>query len=259
MSKAKIFSCGAVALVGLLFVVLYFGRDREESSLVETQDVQSHVTSTTEVTTKASAVIQQHVMDKQVETAIKTEKKKTPTITSCDFPSMQKYLSAILSEPAWKDILAEYPLQQYKNIEEDELDVFVNGYPPRACVLELTLSSGPFGYTEFDTLQYPHYVAVPHVLSLLNPLEDYLTLSFSFTPNNSAEFVFLAADGPNVGSFSTYQFNEASDTIRLFTVSAGTKREKSAYEVIEDEEMCPCEQVFTIRMTDEVPVSEFTD
>lgn len=259
MSKIKIFSGVAVVLAGLLFVGLFTAQEKKEDLSFGAKNVQTYASSTNELPVEEATVAQKQEKEKAVATAVKTENKKARTITSCDFPSMRKYLSSLLLQPAWDDILSEYTLQQYKEIDDTELEVFVNGLRPHVCVLELALTSAPFDFTEFHKLQYPYYDGVSHVLSLFNPLEDYSVGAFNFHSDTSTEFTFALADGPNSSSYSTYQFNQGTNAIRLFAVSGGTKREKSPYEVTKDEDMCPCEQVLSIRMTDEILVADFSD
>ncbi|MEN9920411.1 MAG: hypothetical protein RL538_304 [Candidatus Parcubacteria bacterium] len=188
---------------------------------------------------------------------IPKEEKSLSLTESCDFQSMKMYLESLLAQSSWKDILLEYPLQQYREVEDAELDMWVNSSRPQACVLEVTLRSKELTFAEFEKAKYPYFSAVSHVLTLLNPSEDYSSGSVVFSPNQHTDFTFGLADGPNGSSFGTYQLDEKGSAVRIFTVHGGTKREKSPYEVERDEETCPCEQGLTIRMTEDILLSEF--
>lgn len=170
---------------------------------------------------------------------------------------MRAHLVAILAQPKWGEILSEYPRREYKNINDSELEVMVNKTHPRACVIKVSLKSNSYNFNDFKQIQYPHYRALPQILSLINPSEDYSKAVLNFSPDEFTSFDFLMGDGPNSSSFGTYQFNSNKNSIRLFTVQAGTKRTSSIYEVEDEKETCPCEQSLTIQMSDEISISDF--
>jgi hypothetical protein len=259
VSKIKlVFVC--ITFFGVLcFLVLFIFKDTKVNSSSHNEEKQQQSSSTQDVFQETAPVGEVRHEKTDIDSVpIKNDKREAFTDLSCDYKSMRMYLASLLAQPVWDKILSEYPLSQYRDVADTDLEVLVNGQHPRLCVVELTLTSSELTFFEHEALQHPFYKTVSQVLTILNPTEDYSVGDFTFIAGNATPLSFYLADGPSSSMYGTYQYNEEKDTIRLFTVSGGTKRAKSIYEVTEDGETCPCQESLSIRMTKEIPVGDLS-
>lgn len=164
----------------------------------------------------------------------------------CDFVEMEKFMDSLLAKPEWAEVIRLYPNRTYASKTDSPLGVVASGKWIYNCHLEVTLASDSLSQDEHGAWQKKN------VLDLLNSSETYQSGVLSFSLDN-VDITFLLADGPMVSSFGTYQYNNETASVRLFSVADGFTPTYSVYEADAlGEEMCPCVEKIMIQVTNEI-------